>query len=40
MIARINYLVPIFALIFGIIFLKEQFSWRSIAAMMIIITDC
>ncbi len=38
MIARINYLVPIFALIFGIVFLKEQFSWRSIAAMMIIIT--
>ena len=38
MIAKINYLVPVFALIFGIIFLSEDFSWRSIAAMMIIIT--
>jgi len=38
MIAKINYLVPVFALIFGIIFLSEEFSWRSIAAMMIIIT--
>ena len=38
MIAKINYLVPVFALIFGIIFLSEEFSWRSVAAMMIIIT--
>jgi drug/metabolite transporter (DMT)-like permease len=38
MIAKINYLVPVFALIFGIIFLREDFSWRSVAAMMIIIT--
>jgi len=38
MIAKINYLVPVFALIFGMIFLGEAFSWRSIAAMMIIIT--
>ena len=38
MIAKINYLVPVFALIFGIVFLKEDFSWRAIAAMMIIIT--
>jgi len=38
MIAKINYLVPVFALIFGIVFLSEAFSWRSVAAMMIIIT--
>jgi len=38
MIAKINYLVPVFALVFGIIFLSEAFSWRSVAAMMIIIT--
>ncbi|PHS40860.1 MAG: hypothetical protein COA91_03255 [Robiginitomaculum sp.] len=38
MIAKINYLVPVFALIFGMLFLSEAFSWRSIAAMMIIIT--
>ncbi len=38
MIAKINYLVPVFALVFGIIFLSEDFSWRSVAAMMIIIT--
>jgi drug/metabolite transporter (DMT)-like permease len=38
MIAKINYLVPIFALIFGMVFLTEDFSWRAIAAMMIIIT--
>ncbi len=38
MIAKINYLVPVFALIFGMIFLRETFSWRAVAAMMIIIT--
>ena len=38
MIGKINYLVPIFAVLFGIIFLGEKFSWRSVAAMMIIIT--
>ncbi len=38
MIAKINYLVPVFALIFGIVFLGEAFSWRAVAAMMIIIT--
>lgn len=38
MIAKINYLVPVFALLFGMIFLNEAFSWRSVAAMMIIIT--
>ena len=38
MIAKINYIVPVFALIFGVIFLKEAFSWRSVAAMMIVIT--
>lgn len=38
MIAKINYLVPVFAVIFGIVFLAEAFSWRSIAAMMIIVT--
>lgn len=38
MIAKINYIVPVFALIFGIIFLGEAFSWRSVAAMMIVIT--
>ncbi|MBL4852712.1 MAG: EamA family transporter [Robiginitomaculum sp.] len=38
MIAKINYMVPVFAVIFGMIFLREAFSWRSIAAMMIIIT--
>ncbi len=38
MIAKINYIVPVFALIFGMIFLGEGFSWRSVAAMMIIIT--
>ncbi len=38
MIGKINYLVPVFALIFGMIFLREAFSWRSVAAMMIIIT--
>ncbi|PHR91217.1 MAG: hypothetical protein COA69_11920 [Robiginitomaculum sp.] len=38
MIAKINYIVPVFALVFGMIFLDEMFSWRSIAAMMIIIT--
>ncbi len=38
MIAKVNFIVPVFALIFGIIFLDEDFSWRSVAAMMIIIT--
>jgi len=38
MIGKINYLVPVFALIFGIIFLGENFSPRSVAAMMTIIT--
>ncbi len=38
MIAKINYLVPVFALFFGIVFLHETFSWRAVAAMMIIIT--
>ena len=38
MIAKINYLVPVFALVFGMIFLREEFSWRAVAAMMIIIT--
>ena len=38
MIAKINYLVPVFALVFGIVFLQEAFSWRSVASMMIIIT--
>lgn len=38
MIAKVNFIVPIFALIFGMIFLGEDFSWRSVAAMMIIIT--
>ncbi len=38
MIAKINYMVPVFALVFGIIFLSDAFSWRSVAAMMIIIT--
>lgn len=37
-IAKINYVVPVFALSFGLIFLGEGFSWRSVAAMMIIIT--
>lgn len=38
MIAKINYLVPVFAVLSGILFLDEPFSWRSIAAMMIILT--
>lgn len=38
MIAKVNYIVPVFSLIFGMIFLGEAFSWRSVAAMMIIIT--
>lgn len=38
MIGRINYMVPVFAVLFGMIFLGEDFSWRSIAALMIIIT--
>lgn len=38
MIGKINYLVPVFAVLFGMVFLHEAFSWRSIAAMMIIIT--
>jgi len=38
MIGKINYLVPVFALVFGMIFLREDFSWRAVAAMMIIIT--
>lgn len=38
MIAKVNLIVPIFALTFGMIFLGEAFSWRSVAAMMIIIT--
>ncbi len=38
MIAKINYLVPVFALFFGMVFLGEAFSWRAVAAMMIIIT--
>ncbi len=38
MIAKVNFIVPVFALIFGIIFLDENFSWRSVAAMMVIIT--
>jgi drug/metabolite transporter (DMT)-like permease len=38
MIAKINYIVPVFSLIFGMMFLGESFSWRSVAAMMIIIT--
>jgi len=38
MIGKINYLVPIFASIWGMMFLGEAFSWRSVAAMMIIIT--
>lgn len=37
MIAKINYIVPVFSLIFGMIFLGEAFSWRSVAAMSIII---
>lgn len=38
MIGKINYLVPVFAVLFGMMFLGEAFSWRSVAAMMIIIT--
>jgi drug/metabolite transporter (DMT)-like permease len=38
MIAKVNYIVPVFSLIFGMIFLGEAFSWRSVAAMMVIIT--
>lgn len=38
MIAKVNYIVPVFSLIFGMIFLNEAFSWRSVAAMMVIIT--
>lgn len=38
MIAKINYIVPMFSLMFGMLFLGESFSWRSIAAMMIIVT--
>jgi drug/metabolite transporter (DMT)-like permease len=37
MIAKVNYIVPVFSLIFGMIFLNEAFSWRSVAAMAIII---
>ncbi|PHR57671.1 MAG: hypothetical protein COA43_11685 [Robiginitomaculum sp.] len=38
MIGKINYIIPVFTVIFGILFLHEGFSWRTIAAMMIIIT--
>jgi len=38
MIAKINYIVPVFSLMFGMMFLGESFSWRSVAAMMVIIT--
>jgi len=37
MIAKVNYIVPVFSLIFGMIFLNEAFSWRSLAAMAVII---
>ncbi len=38
MIGRINYMVPVFAVLFGMSFLGEAFSWRTVAALMIIIT--
>jgi len=37
MIAKVNYIVPGFSLVFGMIFLNEAFSWRSLAAMTVII---
>lgn len=36
-VARINYLVPICALVAGMIFLDEPFQWRSVIALIVII---
>lgn len=38
MIGKINYLVPVVTVSIGVLFLGEAFSWRSVAAMMIVIT--
>ena len=37
-VARINYLVPICAFIAGMIFLSEPFEWRSVVAMVVVIS--
>ncbi|NNC37304.1 MAG: DMT family transporter [Acidimicrobiales bacterium] len=36
-VARINYLVPICALVAGMIFLSEPFQWRSVIALIVVI---
>lgn len=38
MIGKINYIIPVITIAVGVLFFGEAFSWRSIAAMMIVIT--